>query len=63
MTPLNDENFAFSTALALESVHEELYSVPSEELIRYAKTIAYKVFHNLKNGFPMDLEDDPTHDD
>lgn len=61
--PLNDESFAFSTALALESVHEELYSVPTEALIQYAKTIVYKVFHNLNNGFPMNLEDDPTHKD
>jgi hypothetical protein len=57
---LNDKIFAFSDALALESVREELNSVPSDALIRYAKTIAYKVFHNLKNGFLMNPVDDPT---
>ena len=50
---------AFNEALALESVPEELKECQSEHLIKYAKTIAYKVFHNLKNGHEMIKDNDP----
>ena len=59
---------AFSNALALESVGElgifnaatGTYSgVTHDDLVRYARTVAYKVFHNLKLGHTMSKEDDP----
>ncbi len=50
---------AFNDALALESVPKELSQCNSDDLIKYAKTVAYKVFHNLKNGHEMDKNDDP----
>jgi len=50
---------AFNEALALESVQESLYEVDSEELMEFAKIVAYKVFHNLKQGHEMDENDDP----
>lgn len=59
---------AFNNALALESVGEigifdaatETYSgVTSDDLVKYARTVAYKVFHNIKNGHVMSKEEDP----
>ena len=59
---------AFSNALALESVGKlgifnaatGTYSgVTHDDLLRYARTVAYKVFHNLKLGHTMSKEDDP----
>lgn len=59
---------AFSNALALESVGElgifnaatGTYSgVTHDDLVSYARTVAYKVFHNLKLGHTMSKEDDP----
>lgn len=54
-----EKDKAFTEALALESVPETLRGVDSNELVRYARTIAYKVAHNLKNGFLISGEDDP----
>ena len=50
---------AFSEALALESIPESLSKCQSDELVKYARTVAYKVFHNLKNGHTMAKADDP----
>ncbi len=50
---------AFSEALALESIPESLYSVNQDDLVDYARTVAYKVFHNLKNNHEMDKSEDP----
>ncbi len=56
---------AYSEALAGESVHDDLkakwdaeqeayYNVTNDDLERYARIVAYKVAHNLANGFKMD---------
>ncbi len=52
---------AFSEALALESLPDNMKSldIPSELLVQFARTVAYKVFHNLKSGNPMSKKDDP----
>jgi hypothetical protein len=50
---------AFSKALALESVPENLSHCNSDDLVEFATTVAYKVFHNLKNGHIMVKDDDP----
>ncbi len=57
---------AFSQALALESASDctynedtDTYVLTTNEMVRYAKIVAYKVAHNLDNGFEMDPEDDP----
>lgn len=50
---------AFSNALALESIPEELNSVDRNLLLKYARTVAYKTFHNLQHGYPMDPANDP----
>lgn len=52
---------AFSQALALESIPDELkeLNIPSDILVKYAKTVSYKVFHNLKFGRMMNPEEDP----
>lgn len=61
---------AYNTALAGESIHDDLKSkfdqetkqyngVTHDDLKSYARTVAYKVAHNLKNGFEMDPEGDP----
>jgi len=50
---------AFNEALALESIPESLSECKNDELVKYARTVAYKVFHNLKNGHTMAKEDDP----
>lgn len=52
---------AFNEAVALESIPDEMkvMNIPSELLIQFARTVAYKTFHNLRNGFPMSIEDDP----
>jgi len=50
---------AFSTALALESIPESLQGEDSNELVNYARTIAYKVANNLNNGFSMNVDEDP----
>ena len=49
---------AFNEAMALESIPEGL-DANSDLLIKYARTIAYKVFHNLQNGHKMDKDKDP----
>lgn len=58
-------NNAFSKAFALESIGEigvlnaetETYNgVTSDELVDYARTVAYKVFHNIKSGYKMSKE-------
>ena len=50
---------AFSKALALESIPESLSECQRDGLVKYARTVAYKVFHNLKHGHTMDKTDDP----
>ncbi len=50
---------AFNEAMARESIPEELRSIDSSILTTYARTVAYKVFHNLKNGHQMSKDDDP----
>ena len=62
------DNYAYSTALAFESINmsdkwdpsKELFgSVTHYDLERFARTVAYKVAHNLRNGFKMSQEADP----
>jgi len=64
---MKNNKTAYNRALALESVGEigkwdeenEVYNnVTSKHLERYARTVAYKVAHNLKNGFEMDPNGD-----
>jgi len=61
---------AYSTALAGESVHDDLKvkfdsdsevfnGVTHDDLERYARTVAYKVAHNLSNGHKMDPSMNP----
>jgi len=52
---------AFSRALALESLPDELkkMDIPAEVLVKYARTVAFKVFHNLQFGRKMDPAEDP----
>jgi len=59
-------NSAFSRALALESASDSRYdsstgefTFTADELADYAKIVAYKVTHNIGNGFKMDPNDDP----
>ena len=58
--------FAYSQALAFESASDlpynnetEEYVLPPDILEYYARIVAYKVAHNLKNGFVMDSNVDP----
>ena len=58
--------FAYSKAVAFESAGDlpydhktESYVLPSDILEYYARIIAYKVAHNLKNGYTMDPDQDP----
>ena len=61
---------AYSKALAGESISdamkakwdsesETFVGLTHDELEKYARTIAYKVAHNLSNGIPMDPVNDP----
>lgn len=61
---------AYTEALAFESITDamkerwdddnEVYrEITTEEIEAYAKIVAYKVFHNLKNGHFMDKDNDP----
>lgn len=59
---------AYSQALALESIGEiGIYDETSEifnnvthaDLEHYAKVVAFKVAHNLSNGYTMDSSIDP----
>lgn len=59
---------AFSRAMAIESIGQlGVYDISSgvhngvtvDALVQYARTVAYKVFHNLKHGHPMLPQDDP----
>ena len=59
---------AYSQALALESIgeigaydetSETFNNVTHTELGHYAKIIAFKVAHNLSNGYTMDKNIDP----
>jgi hypothetical protein len=63
-------NTAYNRALAFESIHDDLKEkfdgateqfsrVTHEDLERFARTVAYKVAYNLKNGFEMDPDSDP----
>jgi hypothetical protein len=63
--------YAYSKALALESLSSHRLSekydearktyhhVTTEDFERYARTVAYKVAHNIKNGLLMDEGGDP----
>lgn len=60
------KSFAYSKALAFESASDLPYNretgeyvLPCDILEYYARIIAYKVAHNLKNGFIMDPGQDP----
>lgn len=56
---------AFSKALAIESASDlprdenGNYVLTHEQLVRYARTVTYKVAHNLANGHPLDRSEDP----
>lgn len=59
-------SFAFSKALALESVGSEnfsgerqIYEFTQDQLVGFAATVAYKTFHNVQSGFKMDAALDP----
>lgn len=59
-------DYAYSKALAWESASDLPYNsktgklcVTHDELEHYAKIVAYKVAHNISNGFPMDPNNDP----
>jgi hypothetical protein len=61
-----NEPSAYSEALAFESAGDlpydsktESYVLPPDILEYYARIIAYKVAHNLRNGFTMDPDQDP----
>lgn len=67
---LQDEPYAFNYALAGESIPDELSErMYSEQgtfdsrlnrlLVKFATTVAYKVYHNLRNGYSMDMTKDP----
>ena len=62
------DGFAYSQALAFESLDlgakfddskKVFNDVTFDDIEKYAKTVAYKVAHNLSNGFVMDKNDDP----
>ena len=61
---------AYSKALVLESIHDELKAkwdavegkyndVSDDDLEKLARTVAYKVAYNIKNGHMMDKLNDP----
>ena len=67
-TLVDNAGFAYSKALAFESLElrekfdqdkKEFNGVTFDDIERYAKIVAYKVAHNLQNGFVMDKSDDP----
>lgn len=60
---MNKQTYAFSEALALESIPNELCNIPRSLLVDYAEIVAYKVFHNLANGYEMNPADDPLYVD
>lgn len=64
--------YAFSRALALESLPDDIRAqvfkdgdgfayqqVSLESLVKFATTVAYKVFHGVKGGHKMDPTMDP----
>ncbi len=62
------KTFAYSEALAFESIGNiGIYNatknvhnnVTAQDLEKYARTVAYKVAYNLKNGFEMDKKNNP----
>ena len=68
MSAFPTPSFAYSKALAFESLElREKFDrdqvvfnqVTFEDFEKYAKIIAYKVAHNLQNGFVMDVNNDP----
>lgn len=57
---------AFSEALALESASDctydqdaKTYVLTADEMVRYAKIVAYKVVRNISNGHEMNTDEDP----
>ena len=55
---------AFNEALALESASDlpyknGKYKLNSNELVEYAKIVAYKTAYNLKNGIEIDWDKSP----
>lgn len=63
--------YAYSKALAYESLasvrmtekydetKQTYHHVTVADMESYARTVAYKVAHNIKNGMPMDEGGDP----
>jgi hypothetical protein len=63
--------FAYSRALAMESLNSHrlaekydekrntYHHVTFDDFEHFARIVAYKVAHNIKNGFPMDEGADP----
>ena len=58
--------YAFHSALAFESAADLPYNrdtgeyiLPPDILEYYARVVAYKVAHNIRNGFKMDPNADP----
>lgn len=58
--------YAYSESLALESASDLPYDpksgeyvLPPDILEYYARIIAYKVAHNIRQGYPMDKDIDP----
>lgn len=69
---VKNKGFAYSQALAFESldlgdkfddIKKVFNDVTFDDIEKYAKTVAYKVAHNLSNGFVMDKHDDPLNYD
>ena len=61
---------AYSPSIAFESIPHQISSkwngesfdgVSNADLECFARTVAYKVAYNLRNGFPMDYTIDPLH--
>ena len=57
---------AFSEALAFESASDCTYNedtgtyiLTANDMVRYAKIVAYKVAANIRNGHELDMDDDP----
>ena len=66
----HQDNTAYNTVLALESIPDSITKkwnfgkkvyngVTNEDLEKFVRTVAYKVAHNLSNGFEMDKDNNP----
>jgi hypothetical protein len=56
---LSGESIPDSMTKNYDTAHRCFHYVTFAELEKFARTIAYKVAHNLKNGYPMDESTDP----